>query len=152
MSFFRKALFAATGGTSGLVVKANSKKERTAKAAEKQARYQKEQLRLQQRVVAHTPTPNAVGLSIADELAKFVALRNQGALSDEEFEAIKNRLLSQVASPGIPRPDPQRDWSPIRFDQDREMWVCTPHDDPDCHECPNAFATLSARNAGRSRQ
>jgi hypothetical protein len=45
MGFMRKALFVYTGGLSGLAVKANSKKERTAKAAEKQVRLQQEQLR-----------------------------------------------------------------------------------------------------------
>jgi hypothetical protein len=34
MGFMRKALFLGTGGASGLVVRANSKKERAAKAAE----------------------------------------------------------------------------------------------------------------------
>jgi hypothetical protein len=45
MGFMRKALFVYTGGLSGLAVKANSKKERTAKAAEKQVRLQQQQLK-----------------------------------------------------------------------------------------------------------
>jgi maltodextrin utilization protein YvdJ len=44
----RKALFVGTGGASGLVVKANSKKERIAKATEKQLKLQQQQLRVQQ--------------------------------------------------------------------------------------------------------
>jgi hypothetical protein len=44
MGFMRKALFLGTGGVSGLGVRANSKKERTAKAAEKQVRLQKQML------------------------------------------------------------------------------------------------------------
>jgi Zn finger protein HypA/HybF involved in hydrogenase expression len=46
MGFMRKALFLGTGGLSGMAgVRANSKKERTAKAAEKQVRLQQRQLR-----------------------------------------------------------------------------------------------------------
>jgi Short C-terminal domain len=47
MGFMRKALFLGTGGASGMVIKANSKKERTAKAAEKQIRLQKQMLNQQ---------------------------------------------------------------------------------------------------------
>ena len=44
MGFFRKATFVATGGLSGVAgVKANSKKERTAKASEAQVRLMREQ-------------------------------------------------------------------------------------------------------------
>lgn len=49
MGFMRKALFLGTGGLSGAAgIKANSKKERTAKAAEKQLRLQKQVLKAQQ--------------------------------------------------------------------------------------------------------
>ena len=41
MGYLRKGAFVATGGLSGLVVKANSKKERTAKASEKQLALQR---------------------------------------------------------------------------------------------------------------
>jgi Short C-terminal domain len=34
------------------------------------------------------------GASVADELKKLVELRDVGALSDEEFAALKARLLS----------------------------------------------------------
>ena len=50
MGFLRKAAFVSTGGMSGLVIKANSKKERTAKAMEKQVKLQKQAVRAQQRV------------------------------------------------------------------------------------------------------
>ena len=49
MGFMRKALFLGTGGASGFVVKANSKKDRTAKALEKQNRLIKQQMREQRR-------------------------------------------------------------------------------------------------------
>jgi Short C-terminal domain len=40
-------------------------------------------------------TPSAVGtVSVADELAKFAALRDQGVITDEEFTAKKAQLLS----------------------------------------------------------
>jgi hypothetical protein len=46
MGFMRKALFLGTGGLSGMAgVRANSKKERTAKAVEKQVRLQQQALR-----------------------------------------------------------------------------------------------------------
>ena len=59
MGFLRKSTFLATGGLSGLGMKANSKKERTAKALEKQNRMMKEQMRQQKRHAAHVtrPTP-----------------------------------------------------------------------------------------------
>jgi hypothetical protein len=49
MGFMRKALFVGTGGVSGVVVKANSKKDRSAKALEQQVRLQKEILKLEKR-------------------------------------------------------------------------------------------------------
>ena len=53
MGFLRKGLFVATGGLSGAAgVKANSKKERTAKALEKQNRLIKEQLKLENQMAA----------------------------------------------------------------------------------------------------
>jgi hypothetical protein len=56
MGLLRKATFVATGGASGLVgVKANSKKERTAKALEEQNRLMKEQLRLQRELAQSAP-------------------------------------------------------------------------------------------------
>lgn len=39
------------------------------------------------------PMPPAAPVSVADELAKLAALRDQGVLSPEEFEAQKARLL-----------------------------------------------------------
>jgi hypothetical protein len=47
MGFMRKALFVGTGGASGAFVKANSKKERQAKALEKQLKLQKELVKLE---------------------------------------------------------------------------------------------------------
>jgi hypothetical protein len=52
MGFLRKALFVYTGGASGLVVKANSKTERAAKAAEKQVRLQRQMLQEQRHATA----------------------------------------------------------------------------------------------------
>jgi hypothetical protein len=59
MGFMRKALFVSTGGLSGLAVKANSKKERTAKAAEKQVRLQQQQLRGSQQTTTRVARPSA---------------------------------------------------------------------------------------------
>jgi hypothetical protein len=52
MGFLRKTTFLATGGMSGLVLKSNSKKERAAKAAEKQLRVQKQLVKQQKQLVA----------------------------------------------------------------------------------------------------
>jgi len=49
MGLLRKATFVATGGASGLVIKANSKKERTAKALEKQLALQRQAMKVQSR-------------------------------------------------------------------------------------------------------
>lgn len=58
-----------------------------------------EQLRaaLEQAIAAqHSPQKSAPApASLADELAKLAALRDQGVLSDTEFEAQKARLLAQ---------------------------------------------------------
>lgn len=54
MGFLRKGLFVATGGLSGVAVKANSKKERTAKALEQQNKLLKEQAKLQKQLARGT--------------------------------------------------------------------------------------------------
>ena len=73
MGFMRKALFVSTGGLSGVAVKANSKKERTAKAAEKQVRLQQQTLRVQRRAIPdslpRSPAP-PVGLDSPGRLAR----------------------------------------------------------------------------------
>lgn len=46
--------------------------------------------------IASTPTQGVqrgAGPSIADELAKLASLRDQGILTDEEFQAQKSKLL-----------------------------------------------------------
>jgi hypothetical protein len=45
-------------------------------------------------------------MNTADELAKLVALRDQGVLSDEEFQAEKARLLGPSSSEGPPESPP----------------------------------------------
>lgn len=35
-----------------------------------------------------------ISMSLADELTKLANLKNQGVLSDEEFQTAKNRLLN----------------------------------------------------------
>lgn len=124
MGFMRKALFVSTGGLSGVAgVKANSKKERTAKAAEKQLRLQRQQLRAAesaaraQKSAARTLSrqqpepvdatsapstpqhPSTANPSLAAELEKITVLHRDGALSDEEFAAAKARLLGPPDAP-----------------------------------------------------
>jgi TM2 domain-containing membrane protein YozV len=45
-----------------------------------------------------TSTPAPAPISTVDELAKFAALKQQGAITDEEFEAQKHRLIGSVAT------------------------------------------------------
>jgi hypothetical protein len=100
MGFMRKALFVGTGGLSGMAgVRANSKKERTAKAAEKQVRLQK-----QTRVARPTRTTSTVARTVrsgdhtASELERLAALHGRGALTDAEFSAAKGKLLGTQLS------------------------------------------------------
>jgi hypothetical protein len=84
MGLLRKTLLI---GTAGLApVKANSKKERTAKAAEKQ-------VRLQQQALRRTPAPPAMP-STTGELARLAGLHASGALTDAEFAAAKAKILA----------------------------------------------------------
>jgi hypothetical protein len=88
MGFMRKALFVYTGGLSGVAVKANSKKERTAKAAEKQVRLQRQAMR--SAPVATRPAPAIV----TGEIERLAALHASGALTDTEFADAKAKVLS----------------------------------------------------------
>jgi hypothetical protein len=85
MGLLRKTLLL---GTAGLApVKANSKKERTAKAAEKQVRLQQQALRARQ------PAAPSAKPSTAGELERLAGLRASGALTDGEFAAAKAKIL-----------------------------------------------------------
>jgi hypothetical protein len=44
--------------------------------------------------------------SLADELTKFTSLHDQGVIGDEEFEAIKKRLVGQVMEQVVDEPPP----------------------------------------------
>jgi hypothetical protein len=122
MGFMRKSLFVATGGVSGVLgVKANSKKDRTAKATEQLARQERSERRserladeaLAARWFAEHPgedprdedsleeEDNDDGsgssinpLGVADELSKLAALRDSGVLTEDEFANQKARLLA----------------------------------------------------------
>lgn len=119
MGFLRKATWVASGGASGLFIKANSKKERTAKASEKMLKLQQAEAGLERQkgerrlgvnpppqgartwaqVVADRdkaqPTEPAVTSVplVADELAKLADLRDRGVITSSEFEAQKEKLL-----------------------------------------------------------
>lgn len=93
----RKALFLSTGGLSGVAVRANSKKERTAKAAEKQVRLQRQPRA--QPVPASSPWSassvlDTATLRIAGELGRVATLHKEGALTDDEFATAKAKILS----------------------------------------------------------
>lgn len=92
MGFLRKSTFVLTGGTSGLVLKANSKKERTARAAEEQAA-------LLRRLSDNNSTTEledegVFHLTLSDELRNLGELHAEGILSDDEFADAKRQLLS----------------------------------------------------------
>jgi len=56
---------------------------------------------------AATPSsPSPAPISVADELAKLASLRNNGILSDEEFEAQKAKLLARDSLRAGPPLDP----------------------------------------------
>ena len=111
MGFMRKALFIATGGLSGLVFKDNSKKERTAKAAEKQVRPQKQtKVTRPKPRTARPPKPRTdrtstvaqtvrSGNSTTNELERLADLHGRGALTDEEFAAAKAKILGTSLTP-----------------------------------------------------
>ena len=95
MGFMRKALFLGTGGLSGVAgVKANSKKDRTAKAAEKQLRLQKQARRAGQRPVRTATSTRAAG-GPAAELERLAKLHASGALTAQEFAVAKARVLGR---------------------------------------------------------
>lgn len=144
MGFMRKALFVSTGGLSGVAgVKANSKKERTAKAAEKQLRIQKQQLRAAKiaarsqtsshqqpqptrvtSAVSTSQNPAATNPSLATELERLAALHETGALSNEEFAAAKGRLLGSASAP------------PPRQELPCSVGPCTESRAPGSNYCP----------------
>lgn len=91
MGFLRKATIVLTGGAAGVAIKANSKKERTAKAAEKQTRMLANALK--------EPKVSQVGplnFSVSQELRDLATLRDDGVLTDAEFEQQKAALLRFV--------------------------------------------------------
>lgn len=55
---------------------------------------------------AAVPAPGVPGVpaNIGDELSKFAALRDSGAITGDEFETQKARLLALTAAPPGPRP------------------------------------------------
>ncbi|GAB2912979.1 DUF4429 domain-containing protein [Streptomyces mayteni] len=69
--------------------------------ARQQAAFEQVRDAIQQAITAqHTPqapapTPPAAAPPIADELTKLAALRDQGVLTDQDFEQAKNRLLGR---------------------------------------------------------
>jgi hypothetical protein len=99
MGFMRKALFVATFGVSGLVLKDNSKKTRTAKAPAKQARPKQTKTTRPRPRTTRRATPRAAGTT--HELERLADLHGSDALTDEEFAAAKAKILgtSPVAPP-----------------------------------------------------
>jgi ribosomal protein L7/L12 len=100
----RKGLWIGTGGLSGAAgIKANSKKDRTAKALEKQNRLLAQSTgaspyQANRRVIdAHEAPDGKNTSSTLDELAKATALHEQGVIPDEQFFVLRESLLAQLA-------------------------------------------------------
>src|SRR2546426_11711003 len=101
IGLMRKALLVMTGGLSGLVFKDNSGKERTAKAAPKRARPEREPkaTRPKPRAARRSKQPAArastaaktvgFGNGTASALARTAKLHRQGAPTTEEFAPAK---------------------------------------------------------------
>lgn len=88
MGFLRKATIVMTGGAAAVAIKANSKKERTARAAEQQAALLAQ--------MARTPTDPVVVKEVAAELAHLSRLHDEGELSDADYKsatAVQKRRL-----------------------------------------------------------
>jgi FKBP-type peptidyl-prolyl cis-trans isomerase len=134
MGFIRKALFVATLGLSGRVLKDDSKKERTAKANAQRARPRKQTkvtrakpqatrrakpqaTRRAKPQAARRPKPQAAhtaavapivgaGNGTSNELERIADLHVRGALTDEEFAAAKGKILGTSLSRSESRRDP----------------------------------------------
>jgi large subunit ribosomal protein L7/L12 len=113
MGFMRKALFVSTGGLSGVAVRANSKKERTAKAVEKQARLQAETHKAEQKratvLAVAAPSAAATGASNlilaavdpSKKIATIKAVRLATGLGLREAKVIVDRPPSVVRLRGL---------------------------------------------------
>jgi len=93
MGFLRKGLFVATGGLSGVAgVRANSKKDRTAKAMEAQLRLQKQAMRGPGPIWIRTPPPAVLEVSNQDDDPEEIEVADPGNIqwrwtgSDWEFQ------------------------------------------------------------------
>lgn len=63
-------------------------------------------------------------MSIADEIEKLDKLRQSGAITDEEYQTAKSRLLGQKTNAGeAPRPDPVTSAAPM----DENTWSLMLH-------------------------
>jgi hypothetical protein len=118
MGFIRKALFVATAGLSGRVLKDNSKKERTAKADAQRVRPRKQtKVTRPKPQAARRPKPQAArkstvapivgsGNGTTNELERLADLHVRGALTDEEFAAAKAKILGTSLTPHESDRDP----------------------------------------------
>lgn len=97
MGFLRKAIIISTGGVAP--IKANSKKERTAKAAEKQLRIQRQMLRQQQAAAAAvrpaSPPRPVQPPAISQEIERLHDQHARGLLTDAELAAAKAKVLGR---------------------------------------------------------
>ena len=114
LGIMRKALYIATLGLSGRILKENSRKPRTTKAAGRparavrqpqatQARAQKAARRTPKKARAATAAQAPPsGKGTATELKRLAKLHAQGALTDEEFAAAKAKVLGRPVAPAPP--------------------------------------------------
>jgi multidrug resistance efflux pump len=113
MGLVRKVLFITTFGLSGLVLKDNSKKQRTAQAPGKAARPAQAKARTQKAQKARRSKPKSaraatVAKGTAGELERLAKLHNEGTLSGEEFAAGKAKILGTTPSRSQPSGPPTK--------------------------------------------
>jgi Short C-terminal domain len=109
LGLIRKMLSIATGGLSGLLFKDDSKKKRTAKAAPKKASSGQPKTTAGKPQKARRAKPRAARApsGTAAELERLTKLREQGALTTEEFAAAKAKILGTSIAPAGPSLTPE---------------------------------------------
>lgn len=91
----RTAVIAGTATATSRAVVGHSERKQQERAAADQAAYEQQQqmATMQQQLDAQQPAATPSGGDLTGELQKLAALRDSGALSEQEFATAKSRLL-----------------------------------------------------------
>lgn len=87
----RTAVIAGTATATSRAVVGHSERRQQEQAAAQQAAYEQQQQMAAVQQPNRTPPPS--GTDLTGELQKLAALRDSGALTEQEFAAAKSRLL-----------------------------------------------------------